>query len=309
MKKVVFIMGPGHCGSTLLDLIIGSHSNAFSLGEFHRFWHVWEQAATGEYLPICGVCEAKCPFWNTRASLPILKLLYSKQNKLYSLTGKLGRYVIHPYNFLFKWSGKNILIDSSKQPVWFAQQLEPAYTWNHMEAYLIYMCRDGRAVVNSYFRKYPERGIKKITENWMRQVSMMNEYYEHYPEHRKMQVHYERLASNPEQIVTTICNFLGIQYEPDMLRYWMHDHHHVFGNGGTRSLIYKYRKQFQPASNALLKRIEKSKKYYSFKYYDEVDIAIKLDIRWTRELPSDAVDEFDQLAREMNKPFVYEPVP
>ena len=35
--KVVFIMGAGHCGSTLLDLIVGSHSNAFSLGEFKQF--------------------------------------------------------------------------------------------------------------------------------------------------------------------------------------------------------------------------------------------------------------------------------
>ena len=35
-NQIVFIMGPGHCGSTLLDLILGSHSDCFSLGEVFR---------------------------------------------------------------------------------------------------------------------------------------------------------------------------------------------------------------------------------------------------------------------------------
>jgi hypothetical protein len=31
--KVIFILGSGHCGSTLLDLILDSHSKVFSVGE------------------------------------------------------------------------------------------------------------------------------------------------------------------------------------------------------------------------------------------------------------------------------------
>ena len=32
-RKVVFILGSGHCGSTLLDLMLGAHSRIVGLGE------------------------------------------------------------------------------------------------------------------------------------------------------------------------------------------------------------------------------------------------------------------------------------
>ncbi len=305
-KKVLFVMGPGHCGSTLLDLILGSHSSAFSLGEFHRLWHQLDKHDDREYVQICGVCEGKCPFWNSKVSMPLLRLYFSRKTRLHSSLGKLTRYITHPYQYLFKWSGKSIVIDSSKQPNWIEKQLYPKYSWRGMEPYLVYMCRDGRAVVNSYLRKYPDRGINKITENWMRQIKKMNDFYNKFPEQRKIQVRYEMLATQPKIFFEKLCEFVGIEFEPDMLHYWEHDHHHIFGNGGTRSLIYKYRKQFRPESDALRKRIEISKQFYNSQYYDQLEIAIKLDLRWTNEMSKEDIKKFNDIAGEMNKPFAYE---
>ncbi len=305
-KKIVFIMGPGHCGSTLLDLILGSHSDAFSLGEFHRLRQQLDKPSDRPYAHICGVCEEHCPFWNDEVSLPILKLFYSKRTKLHSGLGELARYFINPYHFLFKWSGKSIVIDSSKHPGWFSRQLSKRHAWHDIEPYLIYLGRDGRAVVNSYLRKYPDRGIKNVTENWMRQINQMNEFYDGFPEHRKIRMSYENLAANPENTIKATCELLGIEYEPEMLQYWQHDHHHIFGNGGTRSLIYKYKKQFQPESHALRERIKHSKQFYSSQYYDQLEVAIRLDLRWVNELSKDAVEDFNLIAGELNKPFEYE---
>ena len=75
-RKVIFVMGPGHCGSTLFDLIMGSHSDVFSLGEFHRIHGAIDDFQEG-YPKICGVCTGRCEFWNQRASLPILKMYFS----------------------------------------------------------------------------------------------------------------------------------------------------------------------------------------------------------------------------------------
>lgn len=304
-RKVIFVMGPGHCGSTLFDLIMGSHSDVFSLGEFHRIHQPIDDFYEG-YPKICGVCTGRCEFWNQRASLPILKMYFSKKNKYRSLFGKVSQCVFNPYKFLFKWSEKSVLVDSSKQPGWFRRRLTPSYTWRDMVPYLIYMCRDGRAVVNSYLRKYPERGIANITENWKRQINEMNKFYENFLSTRRMKVKYEELATYPERVGQAICNFVDLKYEKEMVRYWTHEHHHIFGNGGTRALIFRYRMKFEHQSVSLQKRLNSSKKYYDDKYYEEVGLAIKLDLRWHRELSQEQLEVFDSIAGDANKSFIHE---
>lgn len=304
-RKVIFVMGPGHCGSTLFDLIMGSHSDVFSLGELHRIRQPIDDFQEG-YPKICGVCTGRCEFWNQRASLPILKMYFSKKNKYRALFGKVSQYVFSPYKFLFEWSEKSVLVDSSKHPGWFRRQLTPSYTWRDMVPYLIYMCRDGRAVVNSYLRKYPERGIANITENWKRQINEMNKFYENFPSTRRMKVKYEELATYPERVVQAICNFVDLKYEKEMVRYWTHEHHHVFGNGGTRALIFRYRMKFEHQSVSLQKRLNSSKKYCDDKYYEDVGLAIKLDLRWHRELSQEQLEVFDSIAGDANKSFIYE---
>lgn len=304
MKKVIFLMGPGHCGSTLLDLILGSHSEAFSLGELHR---IWTSIDTNEEPPkICGVCPGACDFWNQRASLPMLRLYFSRKNQLRSLLRKAGQYVFNPYEGLMKWSGKSVLVDSSKNPAWIKRQLAFAHRWRGITPYLVYISRDGRAVVNAYYRKYPQRGVEAITQQWKNQILEMEEFYNQFPADRKLKVSYEQLASQPEVVIKSLCERCAISYEPEMLRYWMHDHHHVFGNGGTRNLIYRYREQFEPPSEELNERIVASKKHYEHEYYDQVDVAIRLDERWRDEMPAQALAIFTKLAETTNAPYAYE---
>ena len=209
VKKVVFIMGPGHCGSTLLDLILGSHSNTFSLAELHAISKRLEFAKRGNTC-LCGICSGKCAFWDEQASFSVLKLFYSRKSKLSRVLFKLSRYFFNPYHFIFRWSNKSILIDSSKQPYWFNSQLTPSYTWKNIVPYLIYLSRDGRAVINSYLRKYPKRGIVQITETWKDQIIKMNGFYDQFP-NKKKKVKYEDLAMHPERVIKSICHFADMQ--------------------------------------------------------------------------------------------------
>ena len=81
IKKVAFIMGPGHCGSTLLDMMLGSHTNAFSLGEIHRMSSMLtDYNVSKKYPSICGICEGPCPFWNTQISINRLQRYFPKKN-------------------------------------------------------------------------------------------------------------------------------------------------------------------------------------------------------------------------------------
>ncbi|MGH8503822.1 MAG: sulfotransferase family protein [Gammaproteobacteria bacterium] len=299
--KVVFIMGPGHCGSTLLDLLLGSHSQSFSLGELSRLGSLID-APRSEYRKICGVCVRECDFWNKRAAVPVLEVYFSQKNRLRSALGRLSQNIYNPYKLIARWSGRSVLIDSSKNPAWIKRRTVPAHTWRGIQPHLVYMCRDGRAVVNSYYRKYPDRGMVNLIENWKRQTASMNAFYDRFP-HAKTKVHYEELATQPEQVVRSLCRNLGMDYETSMLRYWEHEHHHVMGNGGTRSLIYKYREKFGTDLAAMRQRQAAAKQFYDPSFYDNMDIGIKLDERWRVEMSPEQCQQFDAIAGDLNEAF------
>lgn len=305
-RKLVCIIGAGHCGSTLLDLIIGSHSSAFSLGELHAIARHMDRG-NGDSPRICSVCEGVCEFWNQRASLPLIKLYYARKSRIRSFMGMVARNFYNPYKLLFGWSGKSVLVDSSKQPYWFSKQLTPAYTLKDIDVYLIYIARDGRAVVNSYLRKYPERNVGEITGNWINQVLARNSYFDQFEKTKRLLVRYEELANEPEGTVQSICEFLDLSYEKDMLRYWVHDHHLIAGNAGTNSLIWEYRKKFKmdvPESEKL-HDVKGYKQYYDSEYYEQIGLAIRFDQRWRNELTSEQIDVFDAMAADINKPYAF----
>lgn len=303
LKKVVFIMGSGHCGPTLLDLILGSHSSAFSLGEFNQIRRVFDDSGNST-TKICGVCSQECPFWDQIASERMLRLLFSNRSNVQKLFARLLKFIMTPYDSIFKWSNKDVLIDSSKKLGWFKRQLFPRYKWHDKSSYLIYMLRDGRAVVNSYYRKYPERGFDNITMDWKQQMVGMNSFYDQFPENKKMKVCYENLATKPEETIKSICDLIGIEYEREMLNYWVPEHHHVSGNAGTRSLIFKFREQFGYEMTNARQESEREKTYYSDNYYNQLNLAIKLDERWKEELSPEHLDIFERLAGDVNESIV-----
>lgn len=157
-------MAAGHTGSTLLDLILGSHPLAFSLGELQIVTKQVHNTAEG-FPHICGVCAQECEFWNRKVSLPVLQSYFGwkSYNRLTSaLYWRFGSFICDIYEHLFEWSGADVLIDSSKEVWWIRRQLKPFWFWRKTTPFLIHLCRDGRAVTASYLRKYPKRGIVSI---------------------------------------------------------------------------------------------------------------------------------------------------
>lgn len=288
-KRVVFILGTGHCGSTLAELVLGSHPQVFGLGELH---HV----NLKEPCKICG--PNCCPYWDKKASKWLLSFYIQMPEK------KLGQYVARVirrhrslYRYLFGWFDSEILVDSSKATYWTKRQLRYRYQWRNIEPLLIYVVRDGRAVVNSFLRKYPERGAQFVIEDWIRRVKELNEYFDNNPFRKKM-IHYEDFALNPGGITKDLCKFTGIDYRPQMLKFWQHDHHVVGGNAGTQSMISKYRKQ--TGGQASIQPGEWHNGYY------DTEPEIKLDLRWKKELSRSHLDLFYKLTGNLNDKFAFD---
>ncbi len=297
-NKVAFIMGIGHSGSTLLDLILSSHPSAFSLGEF---WYFAEKMEAGE--GICSLCKTHCPFWNQKVSLSLLQKYFkwstNKNKLLFSAYSYFGSFRSNIYKHLFDCSGAKLLVDSSKKIHWIRRQLRPFWHWHSVQPFLIYVCRDGRAVVNSYLRKYPNDNIAVVARNWAKRVLLMERYFESFSPEKRIKIAYEKLVTDPESAVRNLCRVLDVSYDPNMLRYWEHEHHPVNGNKGTYSLVMKFRNK---------KREQKDQKIdvgLKPSFYDHLGLQIELDLRWKQELSNDQLEIFESIAGNVNQAYIF----
>ena len=168
------------------------------------------------------------------------------------------------------------------------------------------MVRDGRAVVNSYLRKYSEKGIEYWTEDWKNRITEMDNYYNHFT-YEKTVVHYEELTLDTEKTIQELTQFLRIEFQSKMLRYWEQEHHPVAGNLGTHSLVIKSKaSEMKCYDTSRLDRLNKNDELYSKKYYEETGKSIKLDLRWKEELSANQLKKFEKIAGELNKRFRFE---
>lgn len=150
----------------------------------------------------------------------------------------------------------------------------------------------GRAVVNSYRRKYTDRSVEKLATEWADSTVKMEQFYHSFPESDRALVSYERLTTNPAATVRALCEQLEMPFEDGMLEYWRHEHHLLYGNAGTRSLIQKYRGQ--------------ATGYADHAFYAETGLDIQPDFRWRQELDAQQLAEFERVAGERNRPYAFD---
>jgi len=239
--NLIYIGGCGHSGSTLLDLILGSHSKIMSAGELNGFNHF----KLRENPCSCGKIIINCNFWDSALSSFLGKIKsknYVSTNISYLSFRHLFKwsnvYYPHPKNkekylkynkYLFqsilKASNKSIVVDSSKIPT-RALYLYKSGLFNMK---LIYLVRNGKAFIHSFHKK-GEPNYKAATYWTLRNYRMRKIIKEKMNPKDVLQVHYEHLASNPEKEIRRITKFIGIDFEKEMLNFREREHHIIGGN-------------------------------------------------------------------------------
>lgn len=208
-KKVVFIIGAGHSGTTLLGMMLGTHPDALFASEVLNCQYL-EDETRPLHKRSCRVCGPDCKVWG-------------------GIKGEEGI-----YDELAKRSGKSIVIDSSKKPVQWVERQIPKL--QDRDITLINMKRDVRAIVASHLRKKPDRSIHSILKGWLYQVQACEELASNFPG-KVAEVQYEVLASEPEKTLKALCAKIDYEYVPEMLYPWDADHHPLRGNAGTQSIM------------------------------------------------------------------------
>jgi len=185
MHKTVYILGTGHCGSTLLGLILGSHSQCEYIGEYSFMFDKYnkpENIARIRKHGYCSLCENSCKYFDRQRT----------HDELYEMFGK-------------------ILIDNSKKNN-FAKD-----TMNEHSKF-IFIVRNPLDVIGSY-KKSDEFSKKKIRHV----IKKNNDILKFLEDKQHVIVKYCDLAN--QSIIKECCNYIGIPFENKMVKYWTKQHH------------------------------------------------------------------------------------
>ncbi|MBA3534829.1 MAG: sulfotransferase [Ardenticatenales bacterium] len=270
-QKVCFIAGAGHSGSTLLGLILGSHHECFYGGEVKKI--SLSKGGVPREKGVCRRCGPECAIWNGLSELDAPDL----------------------YEALSLRTRKPVIIDSAKNTEWIREQVSHLFRTS-ATPFLIFLQRDGRAVINSRIRKYPSIAVETLIRDWMEQIASTNELFDAFAG-KKIKLHYEALATEPEASVERLCDFLEIPFEREILDYYQHEHHAIAGNIGTQFLVAKAQAVETPYV-----RLSARNEYY----YANHPLGIHLDLRWKEELSPSARAIFEEIAAPLNADLSWE---
>jgi len=239
--QVLYIMGYGRSGSTVLDIVLGNHPDVESVGELIN---LPRSAWINNEFCACGQRANECQYWVNVKQEWIKRTGMSDIYAYAALGEALQRQrlrfqgFVQPdcsshefqvyaeqtralYESIRKVSGKSIIVDSSKNPLRaFVLSFIPG-----IDLHLIHLVRDGRGVAWSLkksFTKNEKAGVQidlkshpiwrsaitwslaNIQSAWVRQQL---------EEKKSIQVKYEDFIAEPGKILFQIGQLIGLEFD------------------------------------------------------------------------------------------------
>lgn len=296
-KKVVFIMGTAHCGSSLLNLVLDSHTDCLGLGELSNLPDFYRRDK-----PLCSVCQENCSFWNhyfSKREMHLLSQGFADRRIHKHVPLKLEKAVrgflkndrpFNPYSLIANKVDETVLIDSTKTVYWLERKLGAReFKEGLIDAYLIHLIRDGRAVMGSYSRRKQYQGLtaqefgQQFGTLWQERLTEENNFFNNFTG-KKLELRYETFATQPEETAQEICQWLEIEFQPSMLHYKTHEHHPISGNEGTHASVKQHRKENPKMTSP----------------------GIKLNVRWPQTLSPEHIAAFYETTNGTNKAYEWQ---
>lgn len=267
----VNVVAFNYSGSTWLNLMLGSHSLGFNVGEMKVIDKVGK--------PVCAFDLHDCPIW-TRYDPD------SGEN---------------PFLQIARITGKRVLA-ASKNNRYFRHLDHPA-----IEPKFIHLVRDGRAVTASMLRKGRTASMGSAAREWVHDVKRHRRLLRRQGGGEALTVVYERLQADPPGGLREICRFLGIGYEPDMLSYWRQAHHPLGGNRGTLLAMARRSGIVLPDQVPEGPNVAPGTPVWDrdWEHYERTDPAKFTDERWKHELTDRQLRVFGLIAGRLNRKLGY----
>lgn len=260
----VFICSAGHSGSTLLDMMLGSHSTAESVGEvIHlpmdmalnkscacgspmRDCSLWPEVMRrmnvdplgDPYALNLGYALAKVgdarstSFFRRMLTRPKIALKYYQLcynlSFLNALTPGFTQGInntLAVYDQVRACTGKHVIVDSTKHYV----RAAAIYLAQPQTTRVVVLVRDGRGVFYSNLKRGFGRAysLRAWYNHYRRALELLDGQV---PASHRILVHYEDMVTNTELTISRLCDFLDMDFEPTMLNFHAGVHHNINGN-------------------------------------------------------------------------------
>jgi hypothetical protein len=199
LSRPAFIFSSIRSGSTLLRLILNSHSQVYAPHELH-------------------LANIKVEFGHAAARHAIEALDLDKHDLTYMLWDRLLSQALHR-------SGKSVLVEKTPNLVFVWERVVRCWP----DGRYIYLLRHPAAIVDSWQRVRDGQSPDEVTATVTRYLTALRDARKALPGHT---VRYENLTADPAGEAERICAFLGIAFEPAMVEYGNQDHGELkFGLG------------------------------------------------------------------------------
>jgi len=255
----IFILGCGRSGTTLLRLMLNSHSRIGIPGETWYFTDLHADRAAIASWPSVAWRDRLTQRIAESSVFPQLGVSReSLRKQLESLTRDEWPSVVASANLAFactehkaRWGDKTPGYVRSLPVI---KELFP-------DAKILHVIRDGRDVVLSFLEQwFGPSGILEGADYWRTDVERGRRDGPRIFGASYHEIRYERLVAEPEHVLREICNAIGETYEPAMLKYHESAHRYVIDeqrwheqtkSAPTRDRIERWRHQMSRNDQAL----------------------------------------------------------
>ncbi len=223
---IIYIIGRGHSGSTLLDLLLGSHPAIAGLGELKWLSEKKKskKKARNERCACGAPSTASCQFWKSiDAKLQTMHNLKLEELDLRSTNqSKLASHNLALFESIQGTTGTRYLVDSSKSHERLNQLRSLG---DAIELYPVYIVRNPCGVIFSHIRR--GRGLK----HWARKYrSNCHEIHSTLSGQRFHILEYEQLTSEPEKVLASLASYIGLDEQAHTLFGQKTVQHNIGGN-------------------------------------------------------------------------------
>jgi hypothetical protein len=251
IKNHIFIGGCSRSGTTLLGAMLGANPDTICVPESHfkidvlrKLWPHHEAIDVGHVLGRL-VKHWRFKIWGLDATPADLRPLVDGTRY-----GDLLHAMVAAYAQTENKPTATTWLDHTPENVSYANSLLTLYP----DARFIHIVRDGRAVAASILPlDWGPNSVIKAARWWMRMVSFGLAAESVLSPEQIIRVRYEDLVLHPEETLQTLCQFLGIDYLPQMLdatgfrppRY-TNQQHTLIGRSANSAAINRWQERLSP---------------------------------------------------------------
>jgi len=240
-KKVIFIGGTSFSGSTMLDMMLSSGEDGFSMGEVYALYNPF-RAHHRDPKCVCG--NASCLLWN--------ELKQISEKKVYLEIFKKFPKVTH-------------IVDSSKNPFWIDSQKKQLEA-SGIDVYNILIWKNPVEFAMSVYKKNTKMDWIRPWKAYHRlYFSLINNW---------LSIPYSKLVKYPSITVSQLRDYIGINYFRGKEYFWNFNHHTLFGSGSAKIHLQDKNSVDYKKSIEEIKSHNESKQKNIFKYreffYNEI---------------------------------------